>query len=192
MRLMKNAAAPRIINVSSQAHFQADFDIRNLQGEKSYNGVDMYCASKLCNLLFTYQLAVKLQQQSITVNAVHPGLVATDLYLDLFTEFDGELPQDAAETIVFMASSSEVEIVTGEYFMSGIPIQSSYNSYIKKYQRQLWEMSERLTGIESSQYIGTLKTAKKAKKRLRQLFHNLLKAANRIIKNREGYEYNVD
>jgi len=191
MPLLKNAAAPRIINVSSQAHFQGHFDICNLQGEKTYDGVDMYCSSKLCNLLFTYQLASKLENQSIMVNAVHPGLVATDLYLGLFTEFDNEPVHDAAETIVYMACSPEVEIVTGEYFLSGIPILSSYNSYIKKYQRQLWELSERLTSIDSDLYMGNGKETQKRRNRLSHLLRNIFEAATKSTK-RKGYvEYNL-
>ena len=72
--LLRNASNAKIINVGSHAHYTARFDVNNLQGEKVYNGINHYCNSKLHTLLFTYELARKLTQTNITVNAVHPGL----------------------------------------------------------------------------------------------------------------------
>jgi retinol dehydrogenase 12 len=157
--LLRNAPQPRVINLSSELHFFAKFDIRNLQGEKKYNGIDAYCCTKLCNLLFTYELAARLKNEpKITVNAVHPGMVATDLYLKLCTEVDRGIPEDAADTVIYLSSAQEAAHYTGEYFISRVPMQSSYNSYSGKYRRQLWELSEQLARIQTSQYV--LKTAK--------------------------------
>jgi NAD(P)-dependent dehydrogenase (short-subunit alcohol dehydrogenase family) len=145
--LLKNSISPRIINVSSHAHYVAQFNIQNIQGEKSFNGIKVYCCSKLCNLLFTYALAEKLRNQNIVVNAVHPGMIRTGTDRKLFGECAGGTVEDGADTIAFLACSEEIKNVSGMYFMSRLPVQSSYHSYNKIYQRQLWKLSEQLTMI---------------------------------------------
>ncbi|HTL10722.1 MAG TPA: SDR family NAD(P)-dependent oxidoreductase [Chitinophagaceae bacterium] len=143
-----NAGNARVINVSSHAHFIAQFDVHNLQGEAHYNGTKMFNCAKLCNLLFTYALARQLEGQGICVNAVHPGSVELGYPGWMSDELPGQTAEDGADTIVFMASSAEVNNLSGMYFMSRLPVQSSYGSYSRKHQRQLWKLSERLANIE--------------------------------------------
>ena len=145
--LLRNAAGARIINVCSHAHYIAKFDIRNLQGEKAFDGTTSYCLSKLCNLLFTYALAEKLDPQQISVNAVHPGSFAVSARKNLFGQPAGQTDEDGADTIVYLASSDEVYAASGMYFSTRMPVQSSYASYNKKFQDKLWKLSEHLAII---------------------------------------------
>ncbi|MET0636750.1 MAG: SDR family NAD(P)-dependent oxidoreductase [Chitinophagaceae bacterium] len=145
--LLQSSPFARIINVSSHTHYTAQFNVNNLQGELSYIGTKIYCCSKLCNLLFTYMLAEKLKDKNIMVNAVHPGFITTRLYKTLFGDFDSESLKDGADTIAFLASSDAVKNITGMYFMGRMPSKSSAISYKKRYQQQLWKMSEKLTMI---------------------------------------------
>ena len=146
---LQKSGNPRIINVSSHAHYTAQFKLHNLQGEKTFNAVKRYSCTKLYNILFTYQLAAKLKDQNISVNALHPGFTNTEMYVKLFGEFDAGTLSDSADTIVYLASSAEVSHSTGLYYMSRLPVASSAFSYRKKYQRQLWKISERLTMVAS-------------------------------------------
>lgn len=147
--MLKNAGAARIINVSSHAHYIAKFDVRNLQGEKSFDGTKAFCNSKLCNLLFTYSLSDKLRGLPICVNAVHTGNYQPATNTMLFGQFSGQTDEDGADTIVFLACSDEAGKTSGLYYASRLPVQSSYISYSRKYQHQLWDASERLTIIGS-------------------------------------------
>jgi len=139
----------RIINISSHAHYTAVFERENLQGEKQFTGLKCYCATKLCNLLFTYYLSSILKNKNISVNALHPGFTNTGLYQKLFGEFDGNTLPETAGSIVYLASSLKLQHTTGLYFMGRQPIASSAASYKKKYQRQLWDLSERLTLVDT-------------------------------------------
>jgi len=189
MPLLKSAARARIINISSQAHYQAKFDLHNLQGEKEYDGVNMYRTSKLCNLLFTYYLADKLKHQHIMVNAVHPGMIETHLYRNAYTSFEPDLLQDAADTVVYLASSGDVDGISGEYFTNRLPIQSSYDSYTKRYQKRLWAVSEHLAGIQSNNYIPAPKKSGKISWHVKPFFP--LWMIPKSIKQKYAQEYSA-
>ena len=148
--LLQKSVHARIINVSSNAHYTAAFEPENLQGEKQFTGLKRYCATKLCNLLFTYHLSSLLKDQNISVNALHPGFTNTGLYQQLFGQFDGSPLSESAGTIVYLASSAVLQNTTGLYFTGRLPVASSAVSYERKYQRQLWKLSERLTLIHSN------------------------------------------
>jgi NAD(P)-dependent dehydrogenase (short-subunit alcohol dehydrogenase family) len=125
---LKASAPARIINVSSRAHVRVpglNFD--DLQNRKGYAGQQVYGQSKLANVLFTYELARRLEGTRITVNALHPGFVATRFatnngvlarlarpLLDLFAIS----VEEGAQTMVYLATSPEVESMTGKYFVS--------------------------------------------------------------------------
>jgi NAD(P)-dependent dehydrogenase (short-subunit alcohol dehydrogenase family) len=158
--LLKKNGGARIVNVSSGAHKTCPgirFD--DLQGKKSYYGKHAYAQSKLAGILFTYSLARRLQGTGITVNAVHPGGAATGFCKNNGTTgwlkhllahiLAGNLitPTAAAQTILHLAASSEVQGVTGKYFVRQKPVPSSPASYDADAAERLWDISLELTNI---------------------------------------------
>jgi NAD(P)-dependent dehydrogenase (short-subunit alcohol dehydrogenase family) len=148
------AAAPsRIINVSSGAHTHASMDFDDLQAERGYDPKQVYSRSKLANVLFTYELARRLRGTGVTANCLNPGVVATGMLADYMGVASGATPgstfgatpEEGAETSIYLASSAEVERVTGKYFERKQARRSSRESYDEAPARRLWELSERLT-----------------------------------------------
>lgn len=155
---MRASAPARIINVGSTMHKGAKVDFDNLKGEKRYSGYNAYSVSKLFNILFTYELARRLGQGGVTVNCVHPGSVNTGITRggNLFIRIGAKLiiptmisPYKGAQTSIYLASSSEVESVTGRYFVNCKPVQSSPASYDEALAKRVWELSGRLTRLSS-------------------------------------------
>jgi NAD(P)-dependent dehydrogenase (short-subunit alcohol dehydrogenase family) len=154
--LLQASAPARLINVSSVAHHGASINFKNLQYKWFYGlGWPAYTQSKLANVLFTYELARRLPA-NVTANALHPGLVATNFALG--NGWLGKLarlsldpisisPQAGAQTIIYLATSPQVEAVTGKYFEDCRPYRSSPASYNEATARHLWEVSEELTGV---------------------------------------------
>lgn len=154
--LLQASAPSRIVNVSSDAHRQAKLDFTDLQNERRYRGFNVYGQSKLANLYFTYELARRLEGPAVTVNALHPGFVATN-----FATNNGWLyrlgmrlvrpltlnDQEGAATQIYLASSPEVEGVTGQYFTRQKAVRSSAVSYDVAAAQQLWQISASLTGV---------------------------------------------
>jgi NAD(P)-dependent dehydrogenase (short-subunit alcohol dehydrogenase family) len=151
---LKAGAPSRIINVSSGAHTHAAMDFDDLQAEHTYVPRDVYSRSKLANILFTYELARRLQGVGVTANTLSPGVVATGMLADYMgvppaagtASTFGAKPEEGAETSVYLASSPGVEGVTGKYFERKQARRSSRESYDEAPARRLWEISERLTG----------------------------------------------
>ena len=153
--LLMESAPARIINVSSSAHGSPGrFRLEDLPKPGSNRNYRAYGRSKLCNLLFTYELSRRLEGTGITVNALHPGLVRTNIARNngflgqLVNFFIGARGTDAvqgAKTLVYLAASNEVEEVTGKYYMDCRPVPSSRLSYDPNLAAGLWELSERLT-----------------------------------------------
>ncbi|MGD8753950.1 MAG: SDR family oxidoreductase, partial [Anaerolineales bacterium] len=133
------ASAPaRIINVASNSHYNEELDFDDLQMNRLYLGWRAYGRSKLANVLFTYELSRRLQGSNVTVNAVHPGFVATNigknngwlarLFVDLWHRT--ALPVDkGAETVIYLATSNDVEGVSGKYFVKKKAVKSDQVSY---------------------------------------------------------------
>jgi NAD(P)-dependent dehydrogenase (short-subunit alcohol dehydrogenase family) len=153
---LKAGSPSRIINVSSGAHSGAALDFDDLQGEQAYDGNQAYSRSKLTNILFTYELARQLQGTGVTSNCLHPGVIATRLLADYMgipiagaplARTFGAKPEKGAETIVYLASSPEVEGVSGKFYVNKKPVASSRQSYDEVAARRLWDLSERLTGL---------------------------------------------
>lgn len=151
---LKAGAPSRIINVSSGAHTHAGMDFDDLQAERGYDPKQVYSRSKLANILFTYELARRLRGTGVTANCLNPGVVATGMLADymgvpsgagLSSTF-GARPEEGAETSIYLASSAEVERVTGKYFERKQARRSSRESYDEAPARRLWDLSERLTG----------------------------------------------
>ncbi len=140
--LLKEKQGSRIINVSSMAQ-SGTMDFDNLNGEKYFDAYNAYAVSKLENVLFTYKLHRMLKGKSPTVNCLHPGVISTKLLHAGWGIGGGSLEQGAS-TSVFLASSDEVENVSGKYFVNSQQQKSSAISYDQKIQDRLWEISEEL------------------------------------------------
>jgi retinol dehydrogenase-14 len=154
---LKHGAAARVVTVSSNAHTMGRIDFDDLQGESSYSGARAYNQSKLANVLFTYELARRLQATSVTANAVHPGLVSTGfgagdpgrtqrLFVPVLRPFM-RTPAQGAATSIHAASAPDLERTTGHYFVKSKPTRSSKRSYDESVAARLWEVSADLVGL---------------------------------------------
>ncbi len=152
LEVLKANTPARIVNVSSMAHSGALIDFANLQ----VWGWEGYKRSKLANLLFTYELARRLEGTGVTVNALHPGLVASNFGMNNSGLFRLMKPllnlfsisnEQGAQTSIYLASSPEVEGVTGKYFIKCKEVRSSETSYDTAAARRLWEVSASMTGL---------------------------------------------
>ena len=157
--LLKASSPSRIINVSSGSHTRAEINFDDLNAEAKYGGMSAYGQSKLANVLFTYELARQLEGTGVTANALHPGVVKTGfgrnnggaigLLFKVFQTVASPLLLSAsqgAETSIFLASSSEVDSVSGKYFVKKEPVQSSEASEDVAVAQKLWRVSEQLVG----------------------------------------------
>ena len=158
---LRKAPCARIINVSSNAHESpGKFRLEDLPDPSSQQGYPAYKRSKLCNILFTYELARRLEGENITANALHPGLVRTNIarnngllgrVANFFIRVRGITPEKGAETPVYLAASPEVESVTGKYFVDCRPVPSSGISYDAELAARLWDMSASLTNGDAQE-----------------------------------------
>ena len=153
---IKESAPARIINIASDLHKRATLKFDDLGGGRSFGGMSSYGQSKLANVVFTYELARRLAGTGVTVNCVHPGGVATNL-----AKNNGALaavawkvigafmksPENGARTQIYLASSPEVEGVTGKYFIDSKEARSSAESHDANVARRLWEVSAQMTGL---------------------------------------------
>ncbi len=153
---MKASTAARIINISSGAQGIGKINFDDLQGEKSYGaaGFSAYSQAKLANVMFTYDLARRLEGTGITVNAVGPGPVATNFGISnggifgsivKFLTRSAKTPADAAKTAIRLASAPELQNETGKFYYNEREIRSSKLSHNVATQKRLWEVSEKLT-----------------------------------------------
>ena len=156
--LLKSSSPSRIVNVSSSAHFSAaNFRLEELANPGNKAGYRAYGRSKLCNILFTYELARRLEGSGVTVNALHPGLVRTRIarnngllgrVINLMIGVRGVSARKGAETLVYLAASDSAEGITGKFFVDCRAVPSSDLSYDASLASDLWELSERLTAPE--------------------------------------------
>ena len=154
---LSESTSARIINVSSNAHEMGRLDLNDLNFDRFYFGFWAYGRSKLANILFTYELARRLKNTRVTANVLHPGRVGTDIFKTDFSILGGPLkwlvervsltPEQGADNTVYLASSPDVESVTGKYFVKREAVASSPLSYDKDLARRLWEVSGQVTKI---------------------------------------------
>ena len=151
--ILKKSSPSRIINVSSAAHRMAKLDFNDLQNENTkYKLFKIYGKSKLALMLFTYELSRRLGGTGITVNAVHPGLVNTNLgreqskFSQGFAKLFFKSPSKGAETSIYLASSPDVEGITGKYWIKKEQRESSENSYNEEDAKKLWDLTVNLIG----------------------------------------------
>lgn len=154
---LKASAPARIVNVASDAHRMAkgiDFD--DIRERKRFRGLRAYAESKLANLMFTFELARRMEGTGVTSNALHPGFVATNIFagngwggwsMRLGARWFAIDPEEGAKTSIYLASSPEVEGVTGRYFYRCKPIEPSPAAWDAGAARRLWGLSEELTRL---------------------------------------------
>src|SRR5438067_13475331 len=153
---LKSSAPARVVTVSSGAHTAGHIDFDDLQAERKYSGQRAYNASKLANVMFTYELARRLQGTGVTAMVLHPGVVSTafgaedqaaffTILSPLIRPFLKTAAQGAA-TSIYLASSPQVEGVTGVYYSNSKPKKSSTSSHDSGAARRLWKVSVELVG----------------------------------------------
>ena len=154
---LKASAPARIVTLSSGAQAMGRIDFDDLQGQRSYSGQRAYSQSKLANVMFTYELARRLEGSGVTATVLHPGVVRTAfgaedkarwhrLFLPLVRPFM-KTTDRGAETSIYLASALEVDGVSGGYFVNRKPKKSGQDSYDTAAQRRLWQVSGELVGL---------------------------------------------
>jgi retinol dehydrogenase 14 len=163
---LKESAPARVVTVSSNAHAAGRIDFSDLQGERSYSGGRAYNQSKLANVLFSYELARRLQASPlldrlvVTANALHPGMVSTTfgaedpasvqrVFIPFLRQFM-KTPAQGATTPIHLAYAPDLEQVTGRYFANSKPTRSSKPSYDEAAAARLWQVSGDLVGLTTA------------------------------------------
>jgi NAD(P)-dependent dehydrogenase (short-subunit alcohol dehydrogenase family) len=155
--LLQQAEGARVINVASEASRMGKIHFDDPMLKERYNGWRAYAQSKLANLMFTFALSRRLQRTTVTVNALHPGTVATGFAQNETTTGLNRLvfrllrpffrsAEKGAETVIYLASA-DLTGITGQYFKDKAPLQALQTAYDEARQEQLWRLSERLTNI---------------------------------------------
>ena len=154
---LKQSAPSRVITVSSEAQRWGDMDFDDLQSTQKYRGFPVYGMTKLANIMFTYELAERLKGTFVTANCLHPGAVGTNfgknnagpmtLFFRAAKPFM-RTPEQGADTLIWLASSPDVEGVSGKYFSDRKEIEAKKIAYDPAARRKLWEISEDLTGLK--------------------------------------------
>ena len=152
-RLKKNAPS-RIVNVSAKAHEWGQIDFNDLQREHKYSGLKMYSQCKLASNMFTFELSRHLEDGHVTVNCLHPGIIRTGFdvgamsrFFTLFRPFF-QSTEKGARTSIYLATSPEVDRVTGKYFANKKVKKSAKRSMERDAQKKLWELSMKQVGLE--------------------------------------------
>ena len=154
---LKASAPARVVNVSSNSHRHKQLDFEDLELKRGYWAGRAYGRSKLCNLYFTYELARRLEGTGVTVNAMHPGFVRTNMaanngwlvrFFLPFIHRNSLTPEQGADTIVYLASSPDVEGLSGKYFVRRREVNSDPASHNETAARKLWQVSEQMTGLK--------------------------------------------
>lgn len=156
---LKTSAPARVVTVSSGAHSMGRIDFDDLMGEDDYSGQRAYNQSKLANVMFTYELARRLDGTGVTATTLHPGMTNTSFSTEdphrrmapivFVVRPFMRSPKKGADTAVYLASSPEVEGVTGQYFANRRVKNTEQSSYDTAITDQLWQVSSDLVGIPS-------------------------------------------
>ena len=154
--VLKKSAPSRIVFVSSVSHYGGRIDLGDIQMEKGYSVMKAYSRAKLAQVLFTYELAERLNGTGVTANCLHPGAVATNIWGRPLGRLSFVMkvarlflisPEEGAGSPVFLASSPELEGVTGKYFDRKRERRSAEASYDKTLARDLWDFSAASVGL---------------------------------------------
>ena len=154
---LKASAPARIINVSSNAHSGGKIDFDNLQGERSYSSFGPYGNSKLANILFTIELARRLEGTGVTGNALHPGFTSTGFgknnpgflmkIMGAVVPLIARSPEKGAATSIYLASSPEVQSITGKYFVDCKVTQPAPQATDMAVAKKLWDVSAEMVHL---------------------------------------------
>src|SRR5215207_1335430 len=155
--ILKKSAPSRVVTVSSEAQRWGNMDFDDLQSTRKYKGFPVYGMTKLANIMFTYELAERLKGTGVSANCLHPGPVSTNfgknnrgamaLFFSAAKPFMRS-PEQGADTLIWLASSPEVEGVSGKYFSDRKEIEAKKVAYDLAVRRTLWKISEDLTRHE--------------------------------------------
>ncbi len=159
--VIRQTSGARIINVSSDAYRQGQINISDFHLQKNYSGIKAYGASKFAMMLFTLELADRLQGSSIMVNVVHPGTVPTGIWqlwpgtwyqglIDRIMGLFASTPAQAARTSIYLATSDAVQGITGAYFVKEKQKDLAPKCRDISLRKELWRISEKLTGLENA------------------------------------------
>jgi retinol dehydrogenase-14 len=156
---LKASAPARVVTVSSNAQSLGRIDFEDLQGEHNYSERRAYPQSKLASVMFTYELARRLEGTGVTATVLHPGVVSTrfgsedpSLIFKIVVPFYRpfmKTPRQGAATSIQLASSPKVEGITGAYFANGGPQTSNLASYDEGAAARLWQVSADLVGLNA-------------------------------------------
>ena len=160
---LKSGAPSRVVTVASQVHSNSPIDFTDLHSDHSYSASQVYRRTKLANIMFTYELARRLEGTNITANCLHPGVIATSL-LDNYMatsskagfansgDIAGDTPAAGAEAVLHVATSPDTQDANGKYFVAGKLSDSAPISYDQDQQKKLWDTSSHLTGIDGNEF----------------------------------------
>lgn len=163
--LLKNAKSSRIINISSRAHYDFGMNWDDINWEKSYNPIKAYAQSKLCNVLFTKELAKRLEGTGVVSFSLHPGVVRTELTRNLGAGLTFLVPlilklagpvyavftkssEEGAQTTIYCAVEEDINQYNGEYFTDCRVKTPSKQARNEEYPSRLWELSAKLVGLD--------------------------------------------
>ncbi len=162
--LLKESAPARIVSVASDAHKGVSINFDDIEAQERYSAWKAYQQSKLANILFTYELARRIEGTGVTANALHPGFVRTN-FLQAFDEARAGWfirsvanlvalsPEQGARTSIYLASSPEVEGVSGRYFVKEKPATSSPQSRDPFAAQRLWTITEEMTSSSRLRWL---------------------------------------
>jgi len=155
---LKASSSARVINISTESHREAIINFNDLFFENNYNPITAYMQAKLANILTTYELARKLVETDITVNCLNPGVVDTQglaairdsvrkIYGD--TSFDPPVStEEGAKASLYLATATNLERISGKYFVDMKETESSDNSNDQEIAKNLWKLSEEISGVK--------------------------------------------
>ena len=159
LETLKASAPAGVVTVSSQVHSKSPLDFDDLRSDREYIGSQVYRKTKLANILFTYELARRLEGTCVTANCLHPGVIATKLLDDYMGgshdagfgsgESFGDSPEEGAAVVLHVAASPAIEGISGKYFYDNAERETAPVTYDEEHARQLWDISADLTSLTS-------------------------------------------
>lgn len=145
--LLAASAPSRVVTVSSVAHFRGEIDFGDLDAADAYDPYLAYATSKLMQVMFTFEFGERWAGTGVIANALHPGVTDTKLLHAGFPDQQGVSPDVGSDTVVYLASSPEVEDTTAHYFVNQHPAHASPIASDRDVREMLWQVSERLSGV---------------------------------------------
>ena len=156
---LKEFAPSRVVTVSSQVHSKSPLDFDDLSSDREYTASQVYRKTKLANILFTYELARRLEGTGVTANCLHPGVIATKLLDDYMGgshdagfgsgESIGDSPEEGAAAVRHVATSPDIGSISGKYFYDYAVRETVPITYDEEHAERLWDVSAELTGLTS-------------------------------------------